>query len=331
MITENTRLGVSIPTYKRPEELRKCVASVQASAEAFGVPIYIVDDAADDTNLALFAELEAQYPFVHIIRNEKNLGIDRNIQKAVDVCPCDYVWLLGEDDRMLPEGIKTVLDALEGVEFPFVYVNYRAIDNDISFVIKERSLPLSGNQRMDADTFYRTVSWSMGFIGACVIKKAAWEPVDATPFLDSFFAHVGRIMAAIAGQEVLLIAAPLILNRCGSPEAFSWTGDALKVFTGWEKMTIALEKIYSKQAGEDSLRHFKKAHGIGSLKFLAYLRADGVYTPDMRRQMAQPGSESPGYRCGAWLISVLPCWPWRLARQVLMRLRKWRAPLRNVS
>jgi glycosyltransferase involved in cell wall biosynthesis len=331
IMNENTRLGISIPTYKRPDELRKCIASVQASAEAYGVPIFIVDDAADDTNLPLFAELEAQYPFIHIIRNTHNLGIDRNIQKAANVCTCDYVWLLGEDGRMRPDGVKTLLDCLEGEEAPFVYVNYRAIDNDISFVIKERSLPLSENQRMDAEAFYRHFSWSMGFIGACVIKKAAWHPVDETPYLDSFFAHVGRIMEAIAGQEVLMIAEPLILNRCGSPEAFSWTGDALQVFTGWEKMTRELEKIYSKEAGEDALRNFKIAHGIGSLKFLAYLRAAGVYHSGMRRQLMEPASDSPGYRLGSWLIAMLPCWPWRVVRKLLMAFRKWRAPLTEVA
>ncbi|WFB35659.1 glycosyltransferase [Kiritimatiellota bacterium B12222] len=325
-MNENTRLGISIPTYKRPDELRKCVASVQASAEAYGVPIYIVDDAADDTNLALFEELKAAYPFMHISRNEQNLGIDRNIQQAANVCNCDYVWLMGEDDRMVPHGVKTVLEVLENEEPPFVYVNYSGIDNDMSFVIKDRSLPFHENKRMDAEEFYRTISWSMGFIGACVIQKQAWNPIDETPFLDSFFAHVGRIMSAIAGKEVIMIAEPLILNRCGTPEAFSWTGDAVDVFTGWEKMTKELTNVYSDEAGQESLKNFKKAHGIGSLKLLAYLRADGVYTSEMRSKFIDP-ADPLLYRSGAWLIAILPCWPWKFLRSGLMKIRKWRSPV----
>lgn len=326
MIAENTRLGISIPTYKRPDELRKCVTSVQISAGPYRVPVYLVDDAVDDTNSAVFKELKNAYPYIHIIRNEQNLGIDRNIQKAVDVCPCDYVWLLGEDDRMKPQGVETVLQALEEETAPFVYVNYSATDNDITFLIKECSLILPTNQRVPAETFYRNYAWSMGFIGACVIRKSAWVSVDAQPYLDSFFAHVGRIMASIQGQEVLMIAEPLILNRCGSPEAFSWTEDAVEVFTGWEKMTLALGKIYSVEAGRASLAAFKKAHGIGSLKFLAYLRAAGVYKFSMMPQLVDTEAPSPGFRLAAWLIALLPCRFWRMVRWILMQWRQAKSP-----
>lgn len=326
-MNENTRLGISIPTYKRPEELRKCVASVCASAKDYGVPIYIVDDAVDDTNLAVFEELKASYPFIHISRNETNFGIDRNIQQAVNVCPCDYVWLIGEDDRMHLHGVERVMAALEVEDVPFVYVNYSATDNDVRFLIKERSLPLAMNQRMPAEEFYRTVSWSMGFIGACVIQKSAWSPIDEKPYLDSFFAHVGRIMESIAGSEVYLIAEPLILNRCGSPEAFSWTGDAVEVFTGWEKMTRELVKTYSEEAGRDSLAHFQKAHGIGSLKFLMYLRAAGVYDLTMMSLIVPKADHGLVFRFFAGIIAISPCAILKGVRHVLMALRKRRSPL----
>lgn len=324
---ENTRLGVSIPTYKRPDELRKCLTSVKIAAEPYSVPIFIADDAVDGTNAEVLQELKEEYPFVHITKNKENLGIDRNIQQAANICPCDYVWLLGEDDRMLPHGVKTVLRELEGEDVPFLYVNYSAADNDVRFLIKERSLPIRKNQRMAAEDFYRGASWSMGFIGACVIQKASWNPIDETPYLDTFFAHVGRIMEGIYGSEVIMIAEPLILNRCGSPEAFSWTGDAVEVFTGWEKMTRKLEGTYSKESGQESLAHFQKAHGIGSLKLLMYLRAAGVYNLKMKQLLVRTQDYGYFYRMMSWVIALSPPGIWKVVRALLMAHRKLRSPL----
>lgn len=321
-------LGISIPTYKRPDELRKCVHSIIHSAGDDPVLITLVDDAADDTNDALFAELREQYDYLHIVKNEKNLGIDGNIQKAVDVCPSRYVWLLGEDDRMKPEGIPTVRKALQEHPVPFLYVNYSSTDDDVSFLIKPRSLPLREDQTMDGEPFYRTLSWSMGFIGACVIERAAWDPVDPSPYLNTYFAHVGRIMESIHGREVRLLAEPLILNRSGTPEAFTWTGDAVGVFTGWKRMTVELERIYSEEAGLDSCAAFTRAHGLCRLKFFAYLRADGVLHSDNVEDYLKSCPEASAlFRFAARCIAALPCSPWRFARKILMNERKRRYPL----
>ena len=43
----NQRLGICIPTYKRPDQLWLCVQSVIAAAAPYDVPICIADDSAD--------------------------------------------------------------------------------------------------------------------------------------------------------------------------------------------------------------------------------------------------------------------------------------------
>src|SRR5579862_8549592 len=106
----NQTLAVCIPTYKRPDQLQQCVRSVIAAAAPYCVPIVIVDDSTDDTNRQVIADLQAQYEYIATERNTSNQGIDRNIVRSVDLCPCEYAWILGEDDRMLPGAIRTVLD-----------------------------------------------------------------------------------------------------------------------------------------------------------------------------------------------------------------------------
>lgn len=322
----NPLLGIAIPTYKRPDQLRACVLSVLRAAEPHHVPVYLLDDSTDDTNTAVYAELQPRHPLLHIHRNPQNLGIDRNILHAADTCPCQYVWLLGEDDRMHPHAVHTVLDAIHSHPNPFLFVNYSAVDNNLRFLIKERSLPLHTLSEMPGETFFRTLAWSMGFIGACVIRKAEWTATDPAPYLDTYFAHVGRIMHMIRHHTVTLIPEPLILNRCGSPEIFTWTGDAGGVFTGWARMTRALASVYPPDACEASRLAFQKAHGIGSLKFYAYLRADRVFTPAFCTRLLAEFPGSPLHARLARLIAHTPPLLFRTLRALLMKTRQLRSP-----
>ncbi len=117
----NTKLGICIPTYKRPDQLRQCVDSIIASAAPFAVPIFIADDSTDETNAEAIAEIQGRYPHVIYEKNAKNLGIDRNILHCADICRCEYAWLMGEDDRMKAAAVSTVLDLLEVREAAGVY------------------------------------------------------------------------------------------------------------------------------------------------------------------------------------------------------------------
>ena len=141
-------------------------------------------------------------------RNRANLGIDGNILRCADICPCEYAWLIGEDDRILPGGVATVLDVLErkAPEVPFVYVNYTAVDDDFRVVLKERSLDLEGDRLIDAETFFERWAWSMGFIGACVVRKEDWSAVRREPYIGTYFAHVGVIMESVKAKQVCLLS-----------------------------------------------------------------------------------------------------------------------------
>lgn len=325
-MNEHTVLGIGIPTYKRPEQLLACVRSILVSARPLGVPIYIVDDSTDDTNREALEVLGREYAFLHVVTNDRNLGIDRNILKAADVCPCEYVWLMGEDDRMTPDAVPRVLALLERDRPMFLYVNYSAVDDGVDYYIKQRSLDLPSDGRMPARDFFEQYAWSMAFLGACVIRKSDWNAVDPAPYIDTWYAHVGRIMEMVSDGNVSLLAESLVLNRCGTPEAFTWTRAVVDVLTGWQRLCEALVPLYGNESCARAVQAFERAHGLGTLKFMGYLRADRVYNLQVYREMVQAEPRSRAYHLLARLIAVLPAGPFRVARFVLMQWRRWLSP-----
>ena len=327
-MTPNPLLAVCIPTYRRPDQLRRCLASVVRSAAPHQVAVVISDDSADDTNRAVVEELRARYPLVVHHRNPTNLGIDRNILQSVDLVPARHAWILGEDDRMLPEGVPTVLAALAAHEPSFLYVNYASVDEAVAMVLSERSVDLEADVTVDAAEFLRHHAWSAGFIGACVVDRRLWERVDPAPYLGTYFAHVGVILESVAGRPVRMLARPLVLNRVGSARAFTWAGSTFDVLHGWERMVNALRSHYPGPACDAGAAGFRNAHGMGSLRFLAYLRADAALDPAQHERWVRDGPYPRSSRMASWWIARTPPAVFRAARWAVTATR--RARLRRI-
>ena len=320
-MTPEPILGICIPTYKRPDQLKACVQSVIRSAGERAIPVFISDDSTDDTNEATVQQLCDSYPHIIHSRNKKNLGIDRNILRSADICSCRYAWLLGEDDRLLPGAIPYVVNVLNKKNPDFLYVNYRSVDESMKIILKDRSLPMKQDDWIEASTFLAGDAWSMAFIGACVVRKECWDSVTAERYIGSYYAHVGRIMSYLQGKSLFRIAEPLVLNRCGSPGTFSWTDSTFDVVNGWGKLMAELKPLYGESVCQASLESFERAHGLNSLYFLAYLRADTAFDGDLFRRIIRPSQRSGGYKVGAWAIAQTPPIFFKGMRFMLNQLR----------
>ena len=117
-----TTLGICIPTYKRPDFLERCVMSAIKSADSRPIKIFISDDSCSNTNDFVIDKLTSLYNFIVINRNQNNQGIDQNIQTVVDMCNCDYAWLIGEDDEFVFDGIKKMYDLIQDTSLPFILI-----------------------------------------------------------------------------------------------------------------------------------------------------------------------------------------------------------------
>ncbi len=322
MAEYNRSLGLTIPTYRRPEWLRVAAASIIVAARPFDVPIFLADDSADDTNVAVVAELQREYDHVFHVRNERNLGIDRNIIKSVQACACEFAWPLGEDDLLRANAIEQVLRRLEGADQrpSFVSVNYTLLNEDYSAVLRERFMPVRTDGVVASEEFLRRWGWGIGFIGACVINKRLWDRVDPSPYLDTYWAHVGVIMESILGQHVTMIADPLVLKRIGSPRVFSWSDSTFEVVDGWQELMARLMPVYGQEACRDGARAFERVFGLDG-RFLIYARGEGLYDGDGFRRRVLGKGKPPFYVAGAWMIAHMPR---GLARLLVQTSRKAR-------
>jgi glycosyltransferase involved in cell wall biosynthesis len=71
--------------------------------------IVIVDDCSSDKTVEVVKQYQAQYAFIHLHVNEKNLGVTKTFEKAVAHSNGFYVALSDQDDIWLAHKIETLV------------------------------------------------------------------------------------------------------------------------------------------------------------------------------------------------------------------------------
>jgi hypothetical protein len=138
---ETTRplLSICIPTYNRSAWLRASLAysvSEVASAPAGQVELIVSDNASpDDTGAvvaAAIAEAERKggpevAATIRYSRSPTNISAVPNMARCIyELARGKYIWLLGDDDFILPGAVKELLSALEqNADVPLVLLNHR--------------------------------------------------------------------------------------------------------------------------------------------------------------------------------------------------------------
>jgi len=112
-------LTICIPTYKRPETLRRCIDSIVSQIEKYElsdcVDIYVTNDASpDDTGSILQAYASLSY--FNGITREQNLGMNVNIKCMLNEVAgtSDYQLIITDDDYLQPDVLGEIVEFLRG-------------------------------------------------------------------------------------------------------------------------------------------------------------------------------------------------------------------------
>lgn len=124
------RISVAMATYNGaaylPRQLESLVAQHRRPDE-----LVVCDDRSTDNTVELLEEFARTAPFrVRIHRNESNVGVLRNFEKALSLCEGDIVFLSDQDDVWLPEKIGEVVASFETNPGALAVINDKLIADE---------------------------------------------------------------------------------------------------------------------------------------------------------------------------------------------------------
>ncbi|MDQ2832349.1 MAG: glycosyltransferase [Acidobacteriota bacterium] len=188
MASTSPLITIAIPTYNRSRYLRCLLDSLapqlRPGSQHNGlVELLVSDNASSDDTQATLDEHRHQGLVFRNIRNHTNLGADGNIAQCFTEASGQYVWIIGDDDVVLPGGIRILIDLLLREDLDLVHLRSRTLTGDP--VLDQACVPSPRIELIDdARTFALRTHVFLTFITGNVINKKRVMARLHQPFSD---------------------------------------------------------------------------------------------------------------------------------------------------
>jgi glycosyltransferase involved in cell wall biosynthesis len=165
------RVSVVVPTYNRPDKLRRAVGTVLEQTYA-RVELVVVDDHSETPASDALADLDrSALDAVTVVRHEQNRGANAARNTGIREATGEFVAFLDDDDRWHPEKLARQVAAFEsgGDRVGLVYTGARYVYPDGERVIGGA---VSGDATRDILEGASVAEFSAVMVRASVIERA---------------------------------------------------------------------------------------------------------------------------------------------------------------
>lgn len=200
---EDVLLTVAVPTYNRMECLDLCLSQLCPQAARFPdrVEVIVSDNCSPDGTGEVVRRYAAAGARIRYVRNDENIGADRNIARCLAMASGKYLLVLGDDDVLLDGALERLLAILEG-EYGVVHLRSYSFLRDFR-AERPRKEP-TGRTFVYGDriAFADKVNAMLTFLSGNVVNRSLLDP-DFRPddFLDTHLVQVSWTIAAILASE----------------------------------------------------------------------------------------------------------------------------------
>jgi glycosyltransferase involved in cell wall biosynthesis len=213
-------LTIAVPTFRRATWLRRCLSEVLEQVAALprgGVEVVVSDNASPDDTPAVLAGLKALHPALRVHRNPRNIGPEANFRRLRELARGEYLWLLGDDDLLLPGAVARVLDLIAR-GYDYMVFDFLACDEALERVCRPSlfgraaDVPLAG-----PGDVLRKVGLGAGYISINVARRGCFGTLPDREY--ERFARWGMayFMDTCAGlarlRRGILVATPILKGR----------------------------------------------------------------------------------------------------------------------
>lgn len=246
MINTVPKVSICIPTYNRASYLKNCLNSIILSNSQSNLKFQVCisdNNSADETEEVV---RKAQTSInIKYHKNSSNIGIPRNFLNVVSMADCDFVWLIGDDDLLMPNAIAELYDLIDGHQnVDFFYVNSFHLNTE--YLEKFPSPFNTENLPNDMIPFSKwTIAGELDFLDLInpkisfdflggiflsVFRKRNWDIninvldrnaiLDDRPFshFDNTFPHIKIFAKAFCSSRAYFNAKPLNVCLTGARE-----------------------------------------------------------------------------------------------------------------
>jgi glycosyltransferase involved in cell wall biosynthesis len=214
-------LTIAIPTCNRAEWLQKALKSLVdscAGIDCGNISVFVLNNASTDNTADVVHSYASLLPNFTCVRHPKNIGGDRNIMTAYTIGAADYNFVLGDDDRVLPETVPAILNALSSNP-DLVILNRTEYDASFTIVTSANALGLIQDRvYTDRNCLLQDFDIRIGMISGLVARRALMGKTVAQVRWQDYYVHLFQIYRGLPSPaRIDVVSKPLV--GCRVPSA----------------------------------------------------------------------------------------------------------------
>jgi glycosyltransferase involved in cell wall biosynthesis len=212
-------LSILIPNYNRADSLIRALDSIyhsieRASASA-SVSVVVIDDFSTEPISEAIAPYRLRPNFRFQMQAQKCGNAELAFLSALEYVDTEYTWLVGNDDRLLAEGVGRVLDILQTDAPGFVLLNpgiTKTSTNQTSVPLRAEPDTVRYEKAEDLFLDFGFVTSTTTF--SCLVFKT--EPVRTfhrahrLPLHARVYSHTFTLYGALRLQPAVYVSHPLV-------------------------------------------------------------------------------------------------------------------------
>lgn len=237
--SDKIKLSICIPTLNRASFLAETFENVISQANN-NIEIVIVDGASTDNTTEVVQRFNEKFANIVYYRGEKNMGVDRDMARTIELARGDYCWMLSDDDMIKPGAINRILKEIElGYEIYLCNVTACSLTMKprynrywLSGVGKDRVFNLHDKgEFIEYCNKANSIGALFSYMSSLVIRREEW---NKTGFHDDFnetaYALASSLLSFIKGRcRLKYIRTSLVLWR-NDNETFADAGGLVERF-----------------------------------------------------------------------------------------------------
>lgn len=291
-------LSICIATFKRGQYIGETLESIVSQVTP-DIELVVLDGASPDETQPVMTAFVARHPATRYFRESHNSGLDQDYDKAVGMARGRYVWLMTDDDLLVPEAVSHVLGALAD-EPELLLVNAEIWNANFSKLLDRSLLRFSEDRKYDdgdqAKLFSETGRLT-SFIGSVIMRRDVWLERERQRYYGSLFIHLGVMFQSPHLKRTKVLAEPQIRIRYGNA---MWTSRGFEIWLFlWPRL------IWSFDFSESSKSLICPKEPWRQLRKLVLYRAIGGYSLQEYRKHIK-GHLGMIRSSWAWFVAIVP-------------------------
>jgi glycosyltransferase involved in cell wall biosynthesis len=221
---KSEKISVIMPVYNGAKFMKNTIAQIKAQTFS-DFKCYLIDDCSPDDSVEIMEkEIKGDERFV-LIKNQKNLGKPKTLNKGLGLVRGEYVLMLDDDDEYLPKMFEELYNQAERNNLDITVCNLKHYDmgegiygNDVLDFSKVRQDETYTMSTLPRDVFalklMYSVVWNKLF-KLELIKEANLKFEDFFPADDTLF----MLKAACTAEKIGFVKKALIVWKINDPNS----------------------------------------------------------------------------------------------------------------